>query len=423
MQTAIGEFDPSSGASYAAQGDRDGDNNEPDLPPMKRPKLRLVPKSHVNEFDKLATNQLLYETASRLDDVISELIEYTSVLSDHSGGNEPKRRVVIKNIQESILPMLYIASRSVRDTGMSFAPFGSTGSLHKRNEAQKKKEVVDKKISDKTPALQMIDHFVKHSMIEIPQQLTTFIPKEASSTSSLQEVTPNKKENDESATIAILRPHNGTVYTRTEAIYATTMYQKGSRKRGLAVRAMIEKGYAPASAKTIHRLVQAYEDGYPPVGELWNGLGAPRKHHTDPALETAAAVAAAAPKPAGIPKREDLIEVTLTKRAEEQRADECFDVPEEILETLDKKNNSASKTPKKKSSAKEAAKLTNPLRNQWKGRLNRTSRSISPCPSRKLAGLILNPKPLTLPVSTKKVPMKGYWRSNQWLVWGMFRTA
>jgi hypothetical protein len=240
---------------------------------------------------------------------------------------------------------------------MSFAPFGSTGSLHKRNENQKKKEVVDKKIADKSPALQMIDYFVKHSSIDIPQQLTKCIAKEASSTSSLQEVTPSKEEKYESTTIAILRPHNGTVYTRTEAIYATRMYQKGSRKRGLAVRAMIEKGFAPASAKTIHRLVQAYEDGHPPVCELWNGMGAPSEHLLDPALEAAAVIAAAAPKPVGIPMPDEMIEVSLIKRADEQRVDECYDVPEEILEKSDKKKNSTSKTPKKKSSAKRAAIL------------------------------------------------------------------
>ena len=124
-----------------------------------------------------------------------------------------------------------------------------------------------------------------------------------------------------------------------------------------AVRAMIEKGFAPASAKTIYRLVQAYEDGHPPVGELWNGMGAPRKHQIDHALEAAATIAAAAPKPVGIPMPEDLTEVTLIKRVEEQRVDECYDVSEEILEKSNKKKISTSKTSKKKSPAMRAAIL------------------------------------------------------------------
>ncbi|KAL3764901.1 hypothetical protein ACHAW5_003550 [Stephanodiscus triporus] len=361
MKTARGNF------SVIAQGDSDGDNSEPDQPPKKRPKPvvpRLVPKSHANESDKLVTNQLLLEVSSRMDDVISELIEYASVLSDQSGRNEPKRHAVIKNIKESILPMLYIASRTVRETGMSFAPFGGTGSLHLRNESQKKKEVVDKKITDKSTALQMIDYFVKNSIVDIPQQLASFNAKEASST-CLQDASPKKHE---TVTISILRPRNGSVYTRTEAIHATRMYAKRSRKRGLAVRAMIEKGYAHASAKTINRLVQAYEDGHPPVGELWNGTGAPRKHQVDPALDAAAAIVAAAPKPVGRPMPEDMIEITLTKRAEEQRADESFVVTEKLHETsntkTNKKKNSTLKAleglhdkTKKKSSGKKAATL------------------------------------------------------------------
>lgn len=328
---------------------------------------RLVPREHITESERLDTNQFLYETASRMDNVIEELVDYTNTLSDTSKENESKRQEVLKNMRQSILPMLYIASNSMKQTAMSFAPFAGTDTVHKRKDVQKKRDVVDK-TSELSPALQMINDFVKSSIVDIPEYLTREEPSVGKVSSRLLKAKPESSANrhDDTETISILRPYNGTLYTKSEAIYCCKLYPKGSLERGRALRAMRAKGYTPASVKTIQRLVDAYENGHPPACELWNGMGRVRQHEIDPAVTAAAAVAAAAPKPFGRPSPDDMIVVTLDKKSgkvmepgRKRKADgeDIDDCVSDKKKKKKKKTDSSSKAGVKQSAKETTAKL------------------------------------------------------------------
>lgn len=110
--------------------------------------------------------------------------------------------------------MLHIASKTIKDTSSTFAPFGGTAGLHARADVQRKKEVVNKTIVEsRSSAIQMIDHFVTNSIVHIPPQLSAFIAGE--------ELQQKKNVNK---TVSILRPYNGSVYTKSEAIYIQSNY-------------------------------------------------------------------------------------------------------------------------------------------------------------------------------------------------------
>ena len=314
MKTTRDEFNPSS----ADEQHGDGVNNEQEeaTPPKKRQKIAgpcVVPLQHKTDSDKLATNQILLETASRVDDVISELIEYAQILADASKKNEGAKlnTAIIHKLKASIVPMLHIASKTIKDKSSTFAPFGGTAGLHARADVQRKKEVVNKTIVEsRSSAIQMIDHFVTNSIVHIPPQLSAFIAGE--------ELQQKKNVNK---TVSILRPYNGSVYTKSEAIYTVQLYAKRSRQRALAIRAMISKGYVKAvSVKAIQRIVNDFEvKGIVPEYEIWDECGVIGRPsiYKHPSFE-AAASAAAQPKPVGPPKLGDLIQVTLTDEKEKK---------------------------------------------------------------------------------------------------------
>ena len=267
-----------------------------------------------NEADKLHTNQLLLQTSKRLDDAISELMEYSDILSDHSSENKPKREKSIKNIREYIVPLLHICARSMQDTGLTFAPFGGTLSMHKRNEVQKRKEIVDRtKLDQQSPQLQMIDDFIQHSVVIIPENLRNLARKSTSATTASTSINDLIVERDAYETIKILRPRNGTIYTKSEALATAKLYKKKSKDRGLAMRAMIETGLTPTSVKTIQRLIQADEEGHPIVDEEWKSGGRPKKyeHAADEAKQVIGGILR---RNYNEPDTSDLITVSLKKR-------------------------------------------------------------------------------------------------------------
>jgi hypothetical protein len=229
---------------------------------------RLAPKTAMDGDDsaKFDTNQLLLETASRVDNAICELMDYVSILSEQSNSDKSNLKLIGDNIKQTIVPVLYIASRSLRVTGTAFAPVAATKAVFDRLDAQRRREVVNKRlITEKSAGIQMMDDFVKRSAIEVPEQPHRAIKQQR----TFYEV--EAKE-----TIAILRPANGIQYTKTEFIQAVTMYEKG--KRALAKRAIEAKGFAPAHFQTLDRLVREYEaDGTLPDPEFNEFVGRPRK--------------------------------------------------------------------------------------------------------------------------------------------------
>ena len=58
-------------------------------------------------------------------------------------------------------------------------------------------------------------------------------------------------------------PLNGNIYTKSEAVNVAKQYKKKTRERGLAVEAMISRGYVPAGVRTMNRLLEQDEKGTP----------------------------------------------------------------------------------------------------------------------------------------------------------------
>lgn len=160
-----------------------------------------------NETYKLKTNQYFLETSSRLDDAVSELAHYSSLLSNNKHHTSSKSSSsstatantteCITNIEQSIIPLLKICSTAMKDAGKYFAPFSGTVNIHSRNDAEKKRRLVkeeDERVQrlvneeigaggvvgggggkakkkkvrrkrKKRPALLMIDEFVERSKV------------------------------------------------------------------------------------------------------------------------------------------------------------------------------------------------------------------------------------------------------------------
>mmetsp|Transcript_8857 Transcript_8857/g.19161 ORF Transcript_8857/g.19161 Transcript_8857/m.19161 type:complete len:291 (+) Transcript_8857:516-1388(+) len=112
---------------------------------------------------------------------------------------------------------------------------------------------------------------------------------------------------------------------------------------------MCERRLAPASTKTIYRLIQADEEGYPIVDENWHGPGRPgqfppnyvHKHQPNPNLVK--------------PSTDDMVEVTLTKR-ENKKATRPNNIKvESDLKLAANAKQAAKKQPAKRSATKPAA--------------------------------------------------------------------
>eukprot|EP00985_Skeletonema_marinoi_P012352 scaffold5944_cov102-Skeletonema_marinoi.AAC.4 len=274
-----------------------------------------------NETYKLKTNQYLLETSSRLDDAVSELYHYTSLLSNHH--KKPSTVECITNMEQSIIPLLKICSNAMKDAGKYFAPFSGTVNIHNRNDAEKKRRLVleeenkaqmllqqnevvggggnKRRGKKKRPALLMIDEFVERSKLIVSKN--TVVDQDNNSTmttaaavddneqqqqelvgGSLQQQPPTTrkrkaptKKSTTTESIIILQPKNGTVYTKSEAIAICKRYRKGSRERGLAIRAMVHEKFVLASRKTLYRLLQQDEEGRVLLENGWLGCGRPMK--------------------------------------------------------------------------------------------------------------------------------------------------
>ena len=281
-----------------------------------------------NDAYKLKTNQYLLETSSRLDDAVSELAHYTSLLISNSSNNSNSKKMqssaleVRTGIEHSIIPLLKIASDAMKESSKYFAPFSGTVNIHNRNDSEKKRRLLlleveeqnkmqqsggggDKKRGKKRPALLMIDEFVERSNLidnimmtatnnnEQPHQgevggLGSLLPSSSSSSkkrkaasSQTTSSSSTKKSSTTTESIIILRPANNSVYTKSEAIAICKRYRKGSRERGIAIRAMIHKKFVLSSRKTLYRLLQQDEEGKVLLENGWLGCGRPMKIDED----------------------------------------------------------------------------------------------------------------------------------------------
>ena len=110
-------------------------------------------KNNVDDDKKLEANQLLLETSSRVQDAMAELsnvmhsIENELVELGECDANQRLesikriRSMLQTTVKKPILPLMHIASESLREAGLTLAPMMSTTVLHERNEAERKKRL------------------------------------------------------------------------------------------------------------------------------------------------------------------------------------------------------------------------------------------------------------------------------------------
>ena len=353
-------------------------------------------KNNVDDDKKLEANQLLLETSSRVQDAMAELsnvmhsIENELVELGECNANqrlesiERIRSILQTTVNKPILPLMHIASESLREAGLTLAPMMSTTVLHERNEAERKKRLGGK--CNKNLKMQMIEDFVqrRESLRQKCTGYDTKLPAAAiggsfaaasaivsrkipdnssemetgnncnstttdnSNLSDTDEVISKKTKatnNNQSSTrqqkkiksliqeelhkssqqstfnnkahksclsegldINIPPPVRGLHYTKPEAVSVARSYPSNSINRGVALKVMIEKGYVPASKRTIQRLIKLAEEGKPVPNTAWissNG-GAPPILNND---DIDAIVKRIIEKNARVHGKEDIVEM------------------------------------------------------------------------------------------------------------------
>ena len=265
------------------------------LPPSEggSPKKKAIkkPQSNIANFlkhpnsdgHKLQTNQLLLETASRIHDAILELEIYADILAADGSvlkhRKDNSRAVAANNIRNSIVPLLQITANTLRDAGKCFAPYSGTDRLHERNDVERRRKLtamnksqvvnIDEHVSEfeKSPSLLMIDDFVKRSDWS-PDWLV-----QRSSGKSAKKGENTKAASAASNSVTLLKPRNGSTYTKSEVIAIANQHRKGTR--GKIFRAMIQKGFVPCSKSALHRLMQKVEKGEEVMETEWSTAGRP----------------------------------------------------------------------------------------------------------------------------------------------------
>lgn len=286
----------------------------------------------IDDTKKLEINQLMLETSSRIGDALTELSDVFDWLGDEltvlgECKSKQKRldsikciRSKIQMVHHPIVPLLYIASESLREAGLTLAPMGATNVLHQRNESKRKKELKlgTRTSRNKSARLQLINDFVNRSDVDWREGLgrtqkvasknfparsndgsVSALDSEQdetmdgssfhSATTTSEAVVPRKRNESAESTIqkqkkrklstpskvsklktvttqavanvSIPPPANGHQYTKPEAVSVAAAYPKDSKNRGSAIQTMIDKGYVPASKRTIQRLLKLADEG------------------------------------------------------------------------------------------------------------------------------------------------------------------
>ncbi|KAL7492241.1 hypothetical protein ACHAWT_001408 [Skeletonema menzelii] len=287
-------------AAAAAPASSDSDNEEP--PVAKKPKKKhssatnarrpdgkFLPKTNTiatnylnhpeSDTHKLQTNQQLLDTASRIEDAISELLTYADLLAadglklQHRQHNS--RSASAANIRLTIVPLLQITANTLRDAGKCFAPYRGTERLFERNDLERKRNMMDAaklmRGPKKSDALMMIDGFIQRSNWSPP-------PNE-----SITEMctSSSKKRKASASEMILLQPRNGSTYTKSEAVAIVKQYKKGEKGRRKIIEAMYERGFIPVHPRNVDRLIKKLEEGKICMDDEWR-IGAGRPSITYP---------------------------------------------------------------------------------------------------------------------------------------------
>jgi hypothetical protein len=107
---------------------------------------------------QLESTERLYETANRIDNIITELGSNANILDDKETSQRTKSDAA-RVIRKCIIPALEKVGCILKDATKSLAPIGSVKVISDRNGRKRKKNVVDTDNKRKSAELQPLDSY------------------------------------------------------------------------------------------------------------------------------------------------------------------------------------------------------------------------------------------------------------------------
>ena len=204
----------------------------------------------------------LHTTAARLLDVKSLLVDATSTLANPNA-SKTSTKAAIKIINKSILPTLDIAASTSRVAANVVSPIARSEYVHKRVEADNKRE-----LHSTSPLLRVIA-FVgsNHSPV------TTKSKPPHKKSQPGRQVKGNKLPISISAPV----PKNGKEYGVGEFIKLTLKYRKGTAARSAFLNQVLAKKFVKKDMSTLHRVLRHNErkQHFYAIDAPWNDNGRP----------------------------------------------------------------------------------------------------------------------------------------------------
>eukprot|EP00970_Alexandrium_tamarense_P016556 scaffold6815_cov213-Alexandrium_tamarense.AAC.2 len=237
----------------------------------------------------------------KLDNAITQLIETTSTLAEHTkgGGGKPRlaRGEAVKTIQERVLPDLLFVAHFLRNLTAEElqAEIHEQGKL--QNTGGGKRGRIGKRHLDATVPPKKArggdSGGVGGSSTKVLFKMQKPPEFEAVTSESLAEdMDMNEPIYYEEANrqcsflpVELPPPKNGTEYEKSEAVRIINTFKRNSQMRGRAIRTMMAKKYVPASRRTIYGLLKRDEEGLPIVDDSWRVNGTPKREKSATAIE------------------------------------------------------------------------------------------------------------------------------------------
>jgi hypothetical protein len=219
----------------------------------------------------------------------------------------------LKNLQQSIGPLLDIAANLLRKSAHTVAPIAGGGYAHRRMNVSKMKELNIPTKPNPASSLYLVDKFLQQHKPAastpvhargskrtrngnlMPSIFTTISPSNKEDCDDINEDNPDKEDRDngngdnaENNTNKpiVPKPKKGTVYGMGEFIDIITQYKKNKKRslargnsfsRGQMMRSMISHGYVPRSYVTASKVIREHEEDGKVFAEFapWHENGRP----------------------------------------------------------------------------------------------------------------------------------------------------
>ena len=184
-------------------------------------------------------------TASWLESAANFLEESIKIFCDiQSSRSSISKRS--QHLKRYIVPLIWCAAESLNDISKSLAPISSMKYVHKRTEGKRKLKVVDESNTRMSPDLQLVCDYVSskgdtHNVTPPKKKLRTTTSRTTSKMSHCV--------NDD---IKLPLPVNGHEYRKPEVVNILSLYKKGSKSIGLAMKKNIQLKYVPVCVRSLH---------------------------------------------------------------------------------------------------------------------------------------------------------------------------